>query len=151
MISILQMTLFVEIRTDFAGCFDSPAAMATISVPINEKITTVIPIRTELKPVGMNPPLPNRLDVPGVAIPGYQLKITQSPNIRNATILTTLMRENQYSNSPKDLTENKFVMVRETVSISAINQSGKSGIQYWIMAAPAIASIAITTVQKNQY
>ena len=61
---------------DFSGCSDSPAAIATISVPIKENITTAIPIKTELIPVGKNPPFPRRLETPGDAIPWNIPQIT---------------------------------------------------------------------------
>ena len=44
------------VLTAFTGSADSPAATATISDPINENITTVIPSNTELIPFGINPP-----------------------------------------------------------------------------------------------
>ncbi len=78
---------------------------ATISDPINENITTVIPSSTELIPFGINPPCPTKFEVPGASVPGTNPKITASPRQRNKTILITLIKENQYSNSPNDFTE----------------------------------------------
>ncbi|GAA3325132.1 hypothetical protein GCM10020331_055750 [Ectobacillus funiculus] len=65
------------------------------------------------------------------------------------TMLTTLIRENQYSNSPNDLTEYTLVKVNKKVRTRLADQEGKEGNQYWIMFAPAIASTAMTITQKK--
>ena len=67
----------------------------------------------------------------------------------NAMIAATLMPANQYSNSPNDDTENRFVAVIATRRISAVSQSGTST-QYWMILAPAIASNPTTMTQKYQ-
>ena len=43
----------------------------------------------------------------------------------------TLMPANQNSNSPNELTENRFVAVIKVIRISAESHSGTSGSQYW--------------------
>src|SRR3954465_4790166 len=103
------MTVFVAVIIAFSGGGDSPSAVATISVPINENITTVTPKKIELIPLGRNPPLSRRFDVPGDSTPGMKPHIIAPPRIKNRPKLTTLIKENQYSNSPKDLTENMLV------------------------------------------
>lgn len=47
----MELVAFV---TAANGSSDSPAAMATISVPMKEKITMTTPIRTAPKPLGKN-------------------------------------------------------------------------------------------------
>ena len=71
---IRQITLFVAVLLLFTGSADSPAATATISDPINENITTVIPSSTELIPFGINPPCPTKFEVPGASVPGTNPK-----------------------------------------------------------------------------
>ena len=64
-------------------------------------------------------------------------------------IATTLIDENQNSNSPYDRAESRFTAVMTAISTSPICQTG-SAIQCCRMAAPAIASIGTTTIQKYQ-
>jgi hypothetical protein len=52
------------------------------------------------------------------------------PRIKNKTILTTLISENQYSNSPNDLTEYKLVRVNKKVRARLTDQEGREGNQY---------------------
>src|SRR5918993_256821 len=65
-------------------------------------------------------------------------------------IARTLMPANQYSNSPYDLTENRFVAVIRIISPRASNQSGAST-QRVSSFAPATASNPTTMTQKYQY
>ena len=121
---IRQITLFVAVFTAFTGSADSPAATATISDPINENITTVIPSSTELIPFGINPPCPTKFEVPGASVPGTNPKITASPRQRNKIILITLIKENQYSNSPNDFTEKHSSMLIKSLILGLITKVG---------------------------
>ena len=61
----------------------------------------------------------------------------------------TLIPANQYSNSPKEETENRLVAVIATIRMSESSQSGEST-QYWSTYAPATASKPTTITQKYQ-
>lgn len=61
---IRQTTERVAFVTDSTGFDVSPAAIATISDPMKEKMTTTMPSRTELGPLGKNPPAPARFSSP---------------------------------------------------------------------------------------
>ena len=95
---------------------------ATISDPINENITTVIP-STELIPFGINPPCPIKFEVPGASVPGTNPKITARPRQRNKTILITLIKENQYSNSPNDFTEKRSSALIKLLILNLITKA----------------------------
>ncbi len=69
----------------------------------------------------------------------------------NAAIATTLMPANQNSNSPYEPTETRLVAVRAIMTISDQPHCGTAGIHPLRMVAPAVASTASTTAQKNQY
>ena len=65
-------------------------------------------------------------------------------------IANTLMPANQYSNSPYDPTENRFVAVIRTIRPSDRIHSGASNQKVRIFA-PATASKPTTMTQKYQY
>ena len=69
----------------------------------------------------------------------------------NAPIATTLIPANQNSNSPYEPTETRLVAVSTTITISAQPHCGTAGTQPSRILAPAVASTASTTTQKNQY
>ena len=64
-----------------------------------------MPSRTELGPLGKNPPLPARFSSPTGLLPGTIPKMKANPAIKKTTIVATFTKESQYSNSPNDLTE----------------------------------------------
>jgi hypothetical protein len=97
---------------------------------MNENITSATPKNTELMPFGRKPPCSTRLVVPGDSTPGIRPKIIAPPRIKNKARLTTFIRENQYSNSPNDLTEYTFVRVNKKVRMRLIVQEGMPGNQY---------------------
>ncbi len=65
-------------------------------------------------------------------------------------IAATLIEANQNSNSPKDLTDHRFVAVSSTMRTRLMSHIGAS-IQRCRMVAPATASMARTIAQKYQY
>ena len=67
----------------------------------------------------------------------------------NSAMATTLMVENQNSNSPKLRAESRLEPAISKVSTVPISHTGRST-QSATMPAPAIASMPITTAQKYQ-
>ncbi len=61
----------------------------------------------------------------------------------------TLIDANQNSNSPNDFTDAMFVSVSNTIRISAQLHCGTSGIQRFMMTAPAVASMPRTMIQNH--
>ncbi len=61
----------VNVRREmvFADSFDSAAATVTISAPIREKITVVMPARTATHPLGAKPPWAVKCSRPGASEP----------------------------------------------------------------------------------
>src|SRR3954447_6004100 len=147
-----QITLLVALVTARCGSSDSPAARVTISLPMKEKTTIRTPVRIALGPCGRKPPCAVRLLKPVAALsePGSTPKIARPPRTMNAVMATTLMPANQNSNSPNEETEARLVAVSTTITISAQAHCGTAGTQLVRMAAPAVASTASTTTQKNQ-
>src|ERR1700754_3014023 len=103
-----QMTELAALETAFSGSEDSAAAIVAISGPTIEKITVTMPTVMTPAPSGMNPPCSVRVEK-SMDLPGHNPKTKHAPIAMNARIAATLMPANQNSNSPYDLTENKFV------------------------------------------
>lgn len=120
---------------------------------MKEKTTISTPVRIAPGPSGKNPPLSVRCakPAPGLSEPGSTPKTASSPTTTKAPIATTLIPANQNSNSPYEPTETRFVAVSTTMTISAHAHCGTPGTQPSRILAPAVASTASTTTQKNQY
>src|SRR5258707_11628822 len=101
------------------------------------------------KPLGANPPCAVRLPMLGWT-PGHKPDTYTPATPKNKTMAATLMEANQNSNSPKDLTETKFVAVRDNSTVRLINPAGTPRSQNFTHPAPATASSATTMTQKNQ-
>src|SRR5258707_8513961 len=101
-------------------------------------------------PLGANPPCAVRLPMLG-ATPGQRPDTYTPANPKNTIMAATLMEANQNSNSPKDLTEPKFVAVRDNSTVRLISHAGTVGSQNCTSAAAATASSATTMTQKYQY
>src|SRR6478735_2786775 len=151
--AIRQITLLVALETARRGSSDSPAASVTISLPMKEKTTISTPVRMAPGPSGKNPPVSVRWARPDPAWsdPGRTPKTASRPTTTNAPIATTLIPANQNSNSPYEPTETRLVAVRTTMTIRAQAHCGTPGTQLSRILAPAVASTASTTTQKNQY
>ncbi len=147
------MMLLVDLVTARCGSSDSPAASVAISLPMKEKTTSSTPVRIAPGPLGRKPPWSVRFDRPArsLSTPGRIPSTASAPITMNAPIATTLMPANQNSNSPYEPTETRFVAVSTSMTISAQPHCGTAGIQLSRMTAPAVASMARTTTQKNQY
>jgi hypothetical protein len=131
------------------GSFDSAAAIVAISAQTIEKMTTTMPEKIAPGPLGRNPPCAVRFEK-SASRPGQSPITKRLPSARKMMIARTLMPANQYSNSPYDLTENRFVAVIRIISPRASNQSGAST-QRVRSFAPATASKPTTMTQKYQY
>src|SRR5258708_25391462 len=100
------------------------------------------------KPLGANPPCAVRLPMLGWT-PGHKPDTYTPATPKNKTIAATLMEANQNSNSPKDLTETKFVAVRGNRTLTLMNPSGPPGHQHCTPPPPATSSSATTTPQNK--
>src|ERR1044072_2079537 len=147
------MMLLVALVTACCGCSDSPAARVAISVPMKEKTTSRTPTRIAPGPFGRKAVWSVRLDSPAfsASTPGSTPKTASPPTTMNAAIATTLIPANQNSNSPYEPTDTRFVAVSTTITRRAQPHCGTWGIHSSRILAPAVASTASTTTQKNQY
>ncbi|MNJ23276.1 hypothetical protein D3C77_176570 [compost metagenome] len=68
-----------------------------------------------------------------------------------ARIATTLIRANQYSNSPKFFTLIRLVHDSTIMIRKANSQDGTPGKYAWRMSAPAMASTGMINTQNHQY
>ncbi|MNF91932.1 hypothetical protein D3C84_745540 [compost metagenome] len=102
--------------------------MVTISAPKNEKMVTSTPPSTAPKPLGMKPPLAHNWLTPEVCCASGQTPNTaRLQTTMKATIATTLIRANQYSNSPKFFTLIRLVHDSTTMIRKANSQDGTVG------------------------
>ncbi len=86
----------------FSGFSLSPAAIPINSVPWNEKLTVIIVSNTAASPFGNNPPSLTKLEKRGAAsFPSYDINPNNAlpPRTTKARMVTTLILENQNSNS----------------------------------------------------
>ena len=61
--------------------------------------------------------------MPGASVPGTNPKITARPRQRNKIILITLIKENQYSNSPNDFTEKRSSALIKLLILNLITKA----------------------------
>src|SRR5579863_7186809 len=101
-------------------------------------------------PLGAKPPCAVRLATLA-ATPGHMPSTYAPANTRNTTIAATLIDANQNSNSPNDLTDTRFVTVRDNNNARLMSHAGSFGSQKRTRSAPATASSATTMTQKYQY
>src|ERR1700754_4311074 len=118
-----MITELAALATAFSGSDDSAAAIVAISGPTIEKITVTMPTVMTLAPIGRKPPGSVKLEK-SMDLPGHRPSTKHAPIAMNARIAATLMPANQNSNSPYDLTENRFVAVIKTMKINAHNHNG---------------------------
>ena len=144
----------MAVATLRCGSAVSPAAIATISVPPNAKITISRPAPTPATPVGAKSA---KLERPP-SWPGITPSSMSTPTTRNARITPTLMNANQNSNSPYLLTANMLMVVNRAMNTRLSNQVGGTvtspmvlcRMPVRIVAAP-LASAAVTTASCTQY
>src|ERR1700712_5117071 len=122
---IRTITELVALAIALAGSFDSAAAIGSISAPAIEKIPPTMLVKTAPMPFGKNPPLLVRFEKSKL-LSGQMPSTYNDPNAMKTTIAATLMPANQNSNSPNELTENRFVAVIKIIRISDSNHSGAS-------------------------
>src|SRR3954451_24567120 len=144
------ITELVDRRIALPGSGDSAAAMVATSAPVIEKITTRIAAKMAPTPLGKNPPWAVRL-LRSKPLSGHAPTTNRTPMTRNSTMAATLIPANQNSNSPKELTEKRFVAVLSDISTRDASHSGIPGAQNWTTLAPAPASKPMTITQKYQY
>src|SRR4051795_9371720 len=109
-----KITDWVAFAIAFSGSCDSAAATVAISAPTIEKITTTMLEKIAPKPCGRTPPWAVRL-LTSKERSGHSPRTNRAPSTRNAMIAKTLMPANQYSNSPYDPTDTRFVRVISTM------------------------------------
>ena len=76
-------------------------------------------------PFGKNPPCAVRL-LKSKPLLGQMPSTNRVPSTRKTTIAETLMPANQNSNSPNEVTENRFVAVISTIRTRDSSHSGAS-------------------------
>src|SRR6476659_10179938 len=143
-----RITDWVALAIAFSGSCDSAAATVAISAPTIENTTTTMLEKIAPTPCGKNPPWAVRL-LTSKPCPGQRPTTKSVPSTRNATMANTLMPANQYSNSPYDRTDTRFVAVISTISPRDSSHSGASN-QKVMIFAPATASKPTTITQKYQ-
>ena len=132
-----------------SGSSDSAAAIVMISIPPKAKATTSSPAATPPNPLGAKPSA-KKTRAPTKSVPGRRPKISSTPMIKNAEITATLMKANQYSNSPKPRTAARFTTVKNMTQTRAGIQPGIPN-QAPIMAPAPVISAPITITSRNQY
>src|SRR5258708_13090348 len=100
------------------------------------------------KPLGANPPCAVRLPMLGWT-PGHKPDTYTPATPKNKTMAATLMEANQNSNSPKDLTETKFVAAKDNNTGRLINPAGPPSRQTCHQPAPAPPFCPAPLPQKN--
>ena len=143
-----RITDWVARAIAFSGSCDSAAATVAISAPTMENTTTTMLEKIAPTPLGKNPPWLVRL-LTSKPWFGQMPRTYRVPRTRNAMIANTLIPANQYSNSPYDPTDTRFVRVISTIRPSDSSQSGASN-QNVMILAPATASKPTTITQKYQ-
>src|SRR4051794_27216574 len=144
-----RITDWVALAIAFSGSCDSAAATVAISAPTIEKTTTTMLEKIAPAPLGRNPPWSVRL-LRSKPWSGQRPITNRVPSTRKAMMASTLMPANQYSNSPYEPTENRFVAVISVISARAKTQRGTSENQTRRISAPATASKPTTITQKYQ-
>src|SRR4051794_12884692 len=143
-----RITDWVALAIAFSGSCDSAAATVAISAPTIEKTTTTMLEKIAPTPCGRKPPWLVRL-LKSVPWLGQRPSTYRVPRTRKTMIAKTLMPANQYSNSPYDPTDTRFVAVISTMSPRDRIHSGAWN-QKVMIFAPATASNPTTMTQKYQ-
>src|SRR3954468_10048507 len=144
-----RITDCVAFAMAFSGSWDSAAATVAISAPTMENTTTTMLEKIAPTPRGRKPPWLVRL-LKSTPWLGHRPRTNSVPRTRNTMIAKTLIPANQYSNSPYDPTDTRFVAVIRTISPRDSSHSGASN-QNVMILAPATASKPTTITQKYQY
>src|SRR3954466_10832822 len=121
-----MITELAALATAFSGSSDSAAAIVAISAPTIDKMVATTPMVRAEGPCGKNPPWAVRLEK-SMLLCGHKPKTKSAPSAMNPMMAATLIPANQYSNSPNDATENRFVPVIMTSRINEVIHSGIPG------------------------
>ena len=108
----------------------SPAEMPINSTPWYDPITIDKAKKNPMNPFGINPPCDHKLEIP-IGFPPLPIpnKINPNPAIIINTIVTTLIKANQNSNSPNAFTETRLAAIKKRTAITPGIQLGRLGNQ----------------------